>query len=288
MKRPAGRPRPDAETRDAFYRGRVAILQKRRGYRFAVDAPLLADFIRTRRSDEALEIGAGSGVISLLLSIKPFRHVTALEIQAGLAGLARRNVKANALEGRVEVVRGDLRRWRPGRRFDLIFSNPPYIRKATGFLSESGEKSIAKHEIKCDIETIMRRTAEWLEPGGRACFIYPERRREDFVKAAEAARLRLRAVREIRPRAGEPPNLFLAELVHSPKGRGVSARPATRKAPVSRARKPIVLQSLVLFKEKGVYTAEAEEIFSGRINSPVWAGTKKRRAFRLTSLLDKL
>ncbi len=281
MKRPAGRPGPDAETRDTFYRGRVVILQKRHGYRFAVDAPLLADFIRTRRGDEALEIGTGSGVISLLLSIKPWRHITALEVQAGLAGLARRNVEMNGLGGRIEVVRGDLRRWRPRRRFDLIFSNPPYIRKATGFLSESGEKSVAKHEIKCDIETIMRRTAEWLEPDGRACFIYPERRRGDFVKAAEEAGLRLRVVREIRARAEEPPNLFLAELVHSERSgktgadgaRARSSRTTTRR---SEPEEPVVLPHLVLFREKGVYTAEAEEIFSGRVSAPAWAGTKKR------------
>lgn len=267
MKRPAGRPRPDAETRDAFYRGRVVILQKKHGYRFAVDAPLLADFIRTRRSDEALEIGTGSGVIALLLSIKPFRHITALEVQAGLARLARRNVAVNGLERRIEVVRADLRRWRPERRFDLILSNPPYIKKATGFLSANGERSIARHEIKCDIETIMRRTAEWLKPRGRACFIYPERRRADFVKAAEAARLRLAIMREVRPVDDAPPNLFLSELCHSnsPAGTtGAGRRNLSRGA-------TIVLPPLVLFKHKGVYSDEAEAIFTGRAVSPVWA-----------------
>ena len=140
-------PRPDAETLGAFFHGRIRILQPKKGYRFSVDAPLLADFIRTRPEDEALEIGTGSGVISLLLSLKPFRKITAIEIQAGLAGLARRNVELNGLGGRIEVVEADLRTFEPGRTFDLIFSNPPYIRKATGFLGASAEKSAAKHEL---------------------------------------------------------------------------------------------------------------------------------------------
>jgi len=89
------------ETLDTFYSGRILVLQKKEGYRFSVDAPLLADFIRTRGSDELLELGAGNGIISLLLSIKPFRHITAVEIQAPLADLARRNVKLNNLEEKI-------------------------------------------------------------------------------------------------------------------------------------------------------------------------------------------
>ncbi|NTV81851.1 MAG: methyltransferase, partial [Candidatus Aminicenantes bacterium] len=139
--------RRDDETLDTFYHGRVRVLQKKKGYRFSVDAPLLADFIRTGADDEALDLGTGSGIISLLLSVKPLKRITALEIQPGLADLARRNVEINGLRGRIEVVGGDLRTYEPGRKFDLIFSNPPYIRKAMGFLSRSTEKSAAKHEL---------------------------------------------------------------------------------------------------------------------------------------------
>ena len=85
------------ETLDSFYLGRVLVLQKKRGYRFSVDAPLLADFIQTKESDELLELGTGNGIISLLLSIKPFKHITAVEIQESLTDLALRNVRLNSL-----------------------------------------------------------------------------------------------------------------------------------------------------------------------------------------------
>ncbi len=242
-------PRPDGETLDAFYHGRIHILQARRGYRFAVDAPLLADFIRTEPGDEALELGAGNGVISLLLSVKPVRRIVAVEIQAGPAALARRNVELNGLGGRIEIARADLRTFRPGRVFDLIFSNPPYIRKATGFLSASAEKSAAKHEIHGDIGDILRKTAEWLAPGGRACFVYPEKRRADLLKAAGESGLEPSRLRFVQPRNGEPANLFLIELVHA--GRGPACGPE-------------VMPPLVLFGPDGKYTAAAEAVFSGR------------------------
>jgi tRNA1(Val) A37 N6-methylase TrmN6 len=244
-------PRPDGETLDTFYRGRIRVLQKKKGYRFSVDAPLLADFIRTRADDEALELGTGSGIISLLLSVKPFRRIVALEIQEGLADLARRNVELNGLGERIEVVRADLRAYEPGRRFDLIFSNPPYIRKAAGFLSFSAEKSAAKHELHGDVRDILKRTAEWLTPEGRACFIYTEKRRADFLAAVGWSGLRLRRIRSVHPRAGDPANLFLTEL-----GLGAGAEAATGE--------PEIMPPLVLFAPDGRYTDEAEAIFAGR------------------------
>ncbi|MGZ5515770.1 MAG: tRNA1(Val) (adenine(37)-N6)-methyltransferase [Candidatus Aminicenantales bacterium] len=237
-------PRRDGETLDTFYRGRIRILQSKRGYRFSVDAPLLADFIRTRPGDEALEIGTGNGVISLLLSVKPFRRITAVELQPGPADLAGRNVELNGLGDRIEIVQVDLRTYNPGRRFDLIFSNPPYIRKTSGFLSSSAERSAAKHELHGGIGEILKRTAEWLAPDGRACFVYPEKRRPDLLAAAGESGLSAVRLRSILPRAGEPPNLFLIELEHA-------------------ARQPELMPALILFGPDGKYTLEAEAVFTG-------------------------
>jgi tRNA1Val (adenine37-N6)-methyltransferase len=237
--------RRDDETLDAFYHGRIRVIQKRKGYRFSVDAPLLADFVRTKSDDEALDLGTGNGIIALLLSVKPARRTTALEIQPGLADLARRNVALNGLGGRIEVVEADLRTYEPGRTFDLIFSNPPYIRKSSGFLSRSSEKSAAKHELHGDILDILKKTADWLAPDGRAAFVYPEARRADFLAAAGESGLEVRRLRFVHPRAGEPPNLFLIELGHASEAGEVIEPP------------------LILFAPGGRYTPEAEAVFSG-------------------------
>ncbi len=233
------------ETLGSFFHGRISVLQKKRGYRFSVDAPLLADFIRPRAGDELLELGTGSGIIPLLLSIKPFGKITALEIQPELADLAERNVALNGLQDRIEIVRADLTTYDPGRRFDLVFSNPPYIRRGAGVLGPSGQKAAAKHEVFCSLEEVLDRTAAWLKKDGRACFIYPERRRAEFEVTARDAGLGITRLRPIRPRAGEEPNLFLAELALGP-GPGRELPP------------------FILFKADGAYTEEAEGIFAGR------------------------
>jgi len=253
--------RRDGETLDTFFHGRVSVLQKKKGYRFSVDAPLLADFVRTRAGDVALDLGTGSGIISLLLSVKSFRRIVAIEIQEGLADMARRNVELNGLGERIEIVHADLRTYEPGRRFDLIFSNPPYIRKAVGFLSRSEEKSAAKHELNGDIEDIMEKAAAWLAPGGRACFVYPEKRRVDFARGADRQGFRIHRFRQVLPRASAPANLFLAELglaggQDPAAGDIVAVRTASKAVPE-------VMPPLVLFAPDGKYTEEAEAIFSG-------------------------
>ena len=210
MRQSAPEPGED-ETLDSFYHGRVRLFQKKAGYRFSIDAPLLADFIETRPGESLLELGAGNGVISLLLGLKPFGRIVALEIQPGLAGLARRNIRLNGLQDRIAVLEEDIRTFRPGEKFDVVFSNPPYIRKRGGHLSLSDEKSVAKHEIRCDISDIMQAAAGALKRNGRSYFVYPAARRGDFDGAREKNGLRTRTLRLVHSRPGESRGWMLAE-----------------------------------------------------------------------------
>jgi len=237
------------ETLDSFFHGRVLLFQKKRGYRFSIDAPLLADFIRPRPGDRLLELGAGNGIVSLLLSPKPFRRIVCLEVQPGLADLARRNVALNHLEERIVILEQDLRNFRPGERFDIVFSNPPYIKGRGGHLSGCEEKSIAKHEIKGDIFDIMQAAGRVLEKDGRACFIYPVKRRGDFDRALEEAGLKTRALRFVHSRSGEPARWFLSE-------NGFEAPSLD------------VLPPLRVYAERGVYTPEMKSIFAGEDRDP--------------------
>jgi tRNA1Val (adenine37-N6)-methyltransferase len=234
----------DDETLDSFYHGQVRLIQKKMGYRFSVDAPLLADFIETRPGETLLELGAGNGVIFLLLSRRPFLRITALEIQPGLAALARRNVLLNGLAGRIIVLEEDLKAYKPGEAFDVVFSNPPYIRKKGGHLSLSAEKSAAKHEIHCDIFDIMQAASRALKRSGRCYIVYPAARRPDFDRAREAGGLKTRKFRLVHSRAGEAPRWLLAECDFS-------------------AVEPSELPPLFVYGEGGAYTPEMERIFRG-------------------------
>ncbi|MBS3819227.1 methyltransferase [bacterium] len=233
------------ETLDSFYEGQIQVLQKKKGYRFSVDAPLLADFIQPQKGDELLDLGTGSGIISLLLSFKPYHRITALEVQPSLADLARRNVKLNGLEDRITVVEKDLFQFHPSQRFDVIFSNPPYIKKQVGHLSPCLEKSVAKHEIKCDIEGVMQKTVKLLKKEGKSYFIFPARREDDFMEALKRSGMKIKKIRYVYPSTEEPPHFFMTEcdLI---------------------SLEMIPLNPMVLYDRKGNYTPEVKQIFTGR------------------------
>ncbi|MHB8055450.1 MAG: tRNA1(Val) (adenine(37)-N6)-methyltransferase [Candidatus Aminicenantales bacterium] len=239
------------ETLDNFYRGRVRLIQPKKGYRFATDAPLLAAFVELRPQDDVCELGTGNGVVAVLLGFKPFRRLTAIEIQPRLADMARRNVAGNDLAGRIEVVEADLRTWRPGRRFDAVVSNPPYHEKRAGFRCPDPEKAIAKHEVTCDIMEIMQAVSALLKDKGRAFFVYPAAREGDFRAAAEKNGLRPAVVRKIHPRAGARPNHFLAEL-----------RPVAAFTGEETALPPLFLHPA----SGGEFTAEAAAMLEGSGN----------------------
>lgn len=235
----------DNETLDAFYHGKIRIIQKSLGYRFSIEAPLLADFIKTYPEDELIELGTANGIISLLVSIKPFKSLLALEIQEALVELACRNVALNNLQQRIKVMCQDLRMFSPGRKYDIVFANPPYYEKNAGRMSQSMEISIAKHEVKCNIFDVMRKTAELLHEKGRAYFVFSFRRRDDFIEAVHRNGLKIKKERHILPYKGEESNLFLSECDF-------------------RTEKTSYMKPLILYNTDGRYSKEAEQIFSGR------------------------
>lgn len=243
--------RRNNESLDTFYHGRISILQKIKGYRFSLAAPVLADFIQTKKSDELLELGAGNCVISLLLSIKPFKHITALEIQESLYSLAQRSIRLNQLQHKISILCLDLREYKTNKKFDVIFSNPPYFDLAEGRMSISREKAIAKHEVKCSIYDLMSKTSELLKKEGRAYFIFQEKRKEAFMQALKKNGLSIALERCLKSRPQGKTSLFLTKCVFSPE-------------------KKVVLPPLILYDEEENYTEEAQEIFKGRIHAATY------------------
>ncbi|MFC2165343.1 tRNA1(Val) (adenine(37)-N6)-methyltransferase [Acidobacteriota bacterium] len=236
------------ETLDTFYHGQILVLQKKKGFRFSVDAPLLADFIQTKKGDKLLEIGTGSGVISLLLSIKPLGHVTALEIQSSLVDLARRNVQLNKMTEKIHIVQGDIRDFGTKEKFDVVFSNPPYIKQMSGHLSPSDEKSVAKHELKINIFAIMQKMTKLLKEEGKAYFIFPAKRQEELWQAIAECGMRIRSFRLVYPHKNSEPNFVLVSCDF-------------------KTEKEMCHMPLVLYDREGKYSQEAEAIFSGRIHA---------------------
>jgi tRNA1Val (adenine37-N6)-methyltransferase len=173
------------ETIDSFLNGKLQIIQSRQGYRFSVDALLLAEFVSVRNEDIVIDLGAGCGIISLFLAVKrKVGFIVGLELQEELASQAQRNIALNKLEKKIAVIRGDLRHLPIGPAFaHIVVCNPPYRRQKSGRINPDSSKAIARHELSTKVNDILLAGKALLKEGGRLALIYPANRlAEIFAK----------------------------------------------------------------------------------------------------------
>lgn len=203
-----------------LFGGALRAWQPRRGFRFSVDAMLLAMTALEAHGGDVLELGTGVGVVLLLLARDArFRRLVGVEIQPSLAAYARANVVLGHLEDRVDIVQGDLRDADlavPHEAFDVVVSNPPYYPVGEGHLNPDEERAIARHEVACRLPDVLQRMHTCLRPGGRGIVVYPAPRTRTLLEAAPQAGLLALSVQAYRSRAGYPARQVVVTFARAP------------------------------------------------------------------------
>ncbi len=231
---------------DYFYKNRVKIFQHRKGYRFSVDSPILADFI-TASDKNALEIGSGSGVISLLLLyLKKFSFITGIEIQKDLCKLIKMSITENSLHSQFKVVYGDfIKIFSDYRGIMNIFSNPPYLKTGKGHLSSNEEVRRGKFEIDIDLENLLEKSSSILGEKGNIFLVFPFDRYEELNSIAGMHGLYPVKLRKVLSFADGKPERFLIQLTNY--------KSDLEEVP-----------PLIIYHSVGVYSDEMELILAGR------------------------
>lgn len=238
------------ETIDELKKYDLRIIQPRHGYRFSLDPLLLCDFADIRAEETAMDLGAGCGIIPLILARSaPGCRLVGVESQAEMAELAGRNAALNGLADRVEIRHADIleiKKLFPPSFFDLVVANPPYRKPGTGRISPKKGRDIARHESTASLAEFLAAAKNLVTLNGRICFIYHPSRLAEFL--AEAGKLKLSPVR-LRLVHGTPNSearMFLIEMV---KGRKCEMK---------------ILPPLFVHDEQGGYSHEVERIFGSQ------------------------
>jgi len=205
------------ETLDLFFDGSLQILQKKKGYRFSLDAVLLHRFVKIKQNEKVIDLGTGCGILPLLLAQTTKAHsFVGVEIQEGLAELARKNVVLNHFQPRVSILHQDYRDLRqtfPAAAFDVVLSNPPYRKCRTGRMNPSAEKAIARHEIKGSLEEMISIASYLLPPRGRCYLIYSAARVVDLLVILRSHRLEPKRLQFVHSRVEEGAIFVLSESI---------------------------------------------------------------------------
>jgi len=202
---------------ESLFGGKLRCLQPRQGYRFSVDAVLLAHFPAPEPGTRILDLGAGCGIVSLILSHRcPTASLVALEVQPRLAGIIRRNVVINDLESRVAIIEGDCRRIAallPGGSCDWVVANPPYYSIDSGRHHPESERAKARHEILGGVGEMAAAAAFALKAQGRAVVVYPAARAETLLGALRDNGLVPKRLQWVHPFPGAEAGLVLVEAL---------------------------------------------------------------------------
>jgi tRNA1Val (adenine37-N6)-methyltransferase len=223
----------------------LRLYQPRRGYRFSVEAVLLARFAAARPAARVLELGAGCGVVALIFAAlaRP-REVVALEIQPALAALIARNAALNDL-GIVRAVCADLRSRRAldtAGGFDLLLANPPFRARLSGRESPLPGRRLARGETAARLEDFAAAAARHARHGCRVAFIFAAARSAELISALRARRLEPKRIRFVHPYVAASASTVLVEAL---KGGGVEVE---------------VEPPLVMYDAPGVYSDAARAL----------------------------
>lgn len=237
----------DEERLDDLQRNGYQIIQKKDGFCFGMDAVLLSGFAAVKPGEKAVDLGTGTGIIPILLEAKyEGEHYTGLEIQDEVAEMAARSVALNHLEEKVSIVKGDIKeasRLFGAASFDVVTSNPPYMNDAHGLKNPDLPKAIARHEVLCTLDDVVREAAKLLRPGGRFYMVHRPHRLIEIITALTKYKLEPKRMKMVHPFVDKEANMVLIEAVRGGKS-------------MIKVEAPIVV-----YREPGVYTQEIYDIY---------------------------
>jgi tRNA1Val (adenine37-N6)-methyltransferase len=231
---------------DTFYNGRIKVFQTSRGYRFSLDAVLLAAIAHPKPGDILMDIGTGCGIVPILLAFRyPQVRYVGIEFQPKLAKIALKNVAANHMDNNINILNQDIRTLKHEMvptPMDWIVSNPPYWTANSGRINPNSERALARHEIHLSLHELVQVCRRFLKTGGRFATIYPVERLVDLFTEMRMAGIEPKWMQNVHSRQGDEAKLALVQGV-------MRGRPGLKMA-----------SALTLYEPDGSYTQVVQKM----------------------------
>ncbi len=228
----------------------LRIIQSPSVFSFSLDAVLLAKFVYVPiQKGNLVDLCAGNGVIPLLLSRRTKGHIHGVEIQERLHDMAVRSVQYNHLSEQITMHHEDLNKIVPvlgHDKYDVVTCNPPYfLTPAKEIQNDNEHYAIARHEIMCTLEDVVRVSSQLLKQGGKAAFVHRPGRLLDILTLMRKYRIEPKRLQFVYPKAGREANTILVE--------GIKGGSPDLK----------LLPPLVVYEDNNEYTDELKKIIDG-------------------------
>ncbi|MDE6357482.1 MAG: tRNA1(Val) (adenine(37)-N6)-methyltransferase [Eubacteriales bacterium] len=227
---------------DELHRNGYVIIQDTKRFCFGMDAVLLSSFANAQKGDKVFDIGTGTGIIPILMEAKTkASEFFAIDIQEESVDMAKRSISLNKLEHKIKVYHLDIKNVFDKfekNTFNVVTSNPPYMNMGGGILNDFSPKAIARHEILCNLDDILKGASGLLKPKGKFFMVHRPNRLADIIEGLRKYKLEPKTIRFVQPYENKEPNMVLIEAV---KNGGAMLK---------------VLPTLIVYNENREYTKE--------------------------------
>lgn len=241
----------DDERLDDLNCKNLKILQKKDGFCFGMDSVLIANFAKISRKNAIVaDLGTGTGIISILVAGKQNpEKVYAVEIQEELVDMAKRSVKYNDLENKIDIINADIVGISKGnfnKKFDYVISNPPYKKLNTGLINYNQKKLISRHEVKCTLKDVVNEASKLLKDKGVFYMVHRPDRLCDIFNAMRENKVEPKEIQLVHSHLEDEANLVLIK--------GVKCGKPSLK----------VLKPLIVYNENNEYTEELLKFYDNK------------------------
>ncbi len=247
---------PARFSQDTFFNGKLTVRQERVGYRFSIDAVILAHRVRPKLGERVVDLGTGCGIVPLIAGFRhPEIQMFGIEIQKELADIADVNVRENRMEGSIRIFCRDMRTIQPAMfqgPVDIVVSNPPFRKAASGRINPNRQRAVARHEIKVTLLDVVKTASDILKRAGLFVLVYTSERLPELVHHMKSCGLEPKNVRFIHSRRGADSKLMMIEGVKQ-------GRPGLKVGP-----------PIIIYTEDGTYTEEVEAMFLPKLIVPTF------------------
>lgn len=237
----------DGERIDDLERNGYRIIQHKDKFCFGMDAVLLSFFARVEDGEKVLDLGTGTGIIPILLEAKTKgEHFTALEIQSESVDMAKRSVRLNNLADKIDIVQGDIKEAEnifKKASFDVVTSNPPYMNDNHGIKNPDMPKAIARHEILCTLEDVVKEATLMLKPSGRFYMVHRPHRLIEIITCLKKYKMEPKRIQFVHPFIDKDANMVLIESVRGGKSMVKIEQP------------------IIVYEKTGEYTKQIHDIY---------------------------
>lgn len=227
----------------------LRIIQNSENFCFGMDSVLLSDFAKNIKNNSlVLDLGTGTGIISILLSAKAnVKKIYGIEIQKDVADMANRSVILNNLEKKIEIINEDIKNISNifnKNSVDVIITNPPYKEINRGIINDNENKIISRHEVKANLEDFIRVSSEVLKDYGEIYMVNRPERIVDIIEYMRKYKMEPKNIRFVYSKINKEPNLILIKAVKN-------------------AKKFVKIeQPLIIYDENNNYTDEIYKIYN--------------------------